>query len=96
MQEIYGAMLPWAQEMPRPKRRYLTDPNEIRAYRRKHLALLWQEVKLGVKHLPQNLFKLYHRVVAELTFAAAVLSIWFGSLALFIWAISFIVEHCTV
>lgn len=92
MEKLYTAMLPWADEEVRTRRRYLTDPDEIRAYRKKHLAILRQEFRLGMKNLPSTMLKLYHRFIVEFTVTTVALSIWLAAFGLGGWSLTMILR----
>lgn len=88
MEKLYTAMLPWAEDAVQPRRRYLTDPEEIKAYRKRHWELLRREMRLAIKRLPTTLLKLYHKAVVEFTITMVALSLWLAALGIGGWAIT--------
>ena len=77
-------------------RRYLTDPQEIKAYRcrvaKRILKMCWQSAyKFSGKALT-----LFNRCVAQFTFMFAAIAAWLGIMGVGVWALTMILNNCTV
>lgn len=77
-------------------RRYLTDPQEIKACRRRIAKRILKMFGQSARKFPGKALTFINRCIAQITFTSAVCAAWLGILGVAVWALTFILENCTV